>query len=84
MPQDGHENMTVNGWPANGGLTNTPSMSPLTVSPCWGMISLSNQRLCKFALQNGLNFIFVCKRDSHATLYERLAFWQATDAIKAL
>jgi hypothetical protein len=42
----------------------------------------SNQPLCKLALQNGFNFIFVCKPDSHATLYERLAWWQDTDAIK--
>src|SRR5713101_859751 len=44
----------------------------------------SNQPLCKLALDNGFNFIFVCKPDSHATLYERLAFWQANDAIKEL
>jgi len=43
-----------------------------------------NQPLCKLALDNGFNFIFVCKPDSHATLYERLAFWQANDAIKEL
>jgi hypothetical protein len=36
------------------------------------------------ALDNGLNFIFVCKPDAPATLYERLAFWQAHDAIKEL
>jgi hypothetical protein len=32
-------------------------------------------------LQHGYNFIFTCKPDSHATLAERLAFWQATDAM---
>jgi hypothetical protein len=44
----------------------------------------SNQPLCKCALQNGCNCIFVCKPDFHTRLSERLAFWQATDAIKAL
>ena len=44
----------------------------------------SNQPLCELALQHGFNFIFVCKPDSHATLYERLAFWQVNDGIKAL
>jgi hypothetical protein len=29
----------------------------------------------------GFTFIFTGKPDSHATLYKRLAFWQATDAI---
>jgi hypothetical protein len=42
----------------------------------------SNQPLCKLALQKGCNFIFVCKPDSHVKLYERLAFWQETHAIK--
>ena len=44
----------------------------------------SNQPLCKLALQNGFNFLFVCKPDSHATLYARLAFWQDNEAIKEL
>ena len=43
-----------------------------------------NHPLWKFALQHGLHCIFVCKPESHATLYERLALWQATEAIKAL
>jgi hypothetical protein len=43
-----------------------------------------NQPLCQFARQNGWNFLFVCKPASHAPLYERVALWQATDAIKAL
>ena len=45
---------------------------------------MENQPLCELALENGVNFIFVCKPDSHATLYERLAFWQTNDAIKTL
>lgn len=44
----------------------------------------SNQPLCKLALQKGFNFIFVCKPDSHTTLYERLAFWQATNTMQEL
>src|SRR5207247_8852399 len=30
-----------------------------------------------------VTFIFTCKPDSHPTLYERLAFWQATDGMAA-
>ena len=41
----------------------------------------SNQPFCALVLQQGFNFIFTCKPDSHATLYERVAFWQATDGI---
>jgi hypothetical protein len=43
----------------------------------------SNQPFCELVLQHGFNFIFTCIPDSHATLYERVAFWQATDAIAA-
>jgi hypothetical protein len=41
----------------------------------------SNQPFCQLVLQHGCNFIFTCKPDSQATLYERLTFWQATDAM---
>jgi hypothetical protein len=43
----------------------------------------SNQPFCALVLQQGFNFIFTCKPDSHPKLFERLAFWQATDAIAA-
>ncbi len=41
----------------------------------------SNQPFCELVLQQGFNFIFTCKPDSHPKLYERLAFWQANDAM---
>jgi len=41
----------------------------------------SNQPFCTLALQQGYNFIFTCKPDSHPKFYERVAFWQATDAM---
>lgn len=41
----------------------------------------SNQPFCELVLHHGCNFIFTCKPDSHATLSERIAFWQATDAM---
>lgn len=44
----------------------------------------SNHPLGQVALHKGLHFIFVCKPDAHATLYKRLAFWQANDAIQEL
>jgi len=44
----------------------------------------SKQPFCALAQQQGFNFLLVCKPDSHATLYERLAFWQANDGIAEL
>ena len=41
----------------------------------------SNQPFCALVLHYRCNFIFTCKPDSHPKLYERLAFWQATDAL---
>jgi hypothetical protein len=43
----------------------------------------SNQPFCERVVHHGCNCIFTCKPDSHATLYERLAFWHATDALAA-
>ena len=44
----------------------------------------SKQPFCALALQQGFHFILTCKPDSHVTLYERLAFWQANDGIVEL
>ncbi len=44
----------------------------------------SKHPFCALALQQGFHFILTCKPDSHATLYERLAFWQANDGIATL
>ena len=44
----------------------------------------SKQPFCALALQQGCHFILTCKPDSHVTLYERLAFWQANDGMTAL
>jgi hypothetical protein len=44
----------------------------------------SKQPFCVWALPHGFHCILTCKPDSHATLYERLAFWQANDGIAPL
>jgi hypothetical protein len=41
----------------------------------------SHQPFCELVIQHRCHFIFTCKPDSHPKLYERLAFWQATDAM---
>jgi len=81
MPQDGHakqdcERAAGKRWLA----THAVQVAPHGVT-LLGDDLYSNQPFCALALQHGFNFIFTCKPDSHATLYERLAFWQATDAM---
>jgi hypothetical protein len=84
MPQDGHEKQDCERVAGKRWITqHARQVAPYGVT-LLGDDLYSNQPLCKLALENGFNFIFVCKPDSHATLYDRLAFWQATDAIKAL
>lgn len=41
----------------------------------------SNQPFCALVLQHRCNFILTCKPDSHPKFYERVAFWQANDAM---
>jgi Transposase DDE domain len=82
MPQDGHdkqdcERVAGKRWI----IQHAKQVAPHGVT-LLGDDLYSNQPLCRLALQNGFNFIFVCKPDSHAALYERLAFWQATGAIQ--
>src|ERR1044071_6981183 len=46
-----------------------------------GHIGFTSQQRELLVLQHQCNFIFTCQPDSPPTLYERLAFWQATDAV---
>ena len=81
MPQDGHEKQD---WERQAGkrwlAKHAKQIAPHGV-PLLGDDLYSNQPFCERALAQGCNFILTCKPDSHATLSERLAFWQATDAI---
>jgi hypothetical protein len=84
MPQDGHdkqdgERVAGQRWIDK----HAKHVAPYGVT-LLGDDLYSNPPLCELARQNGCNCLFVCKPDSHATLYERLAFWQANDAVKAL
>jgi hypothetical protein len=80
-PQDGHdkqdcERVAGKRWI----ITHAAQVAPHGVT-LLGDDLYSNQPFCELVLQHGFNFIFTCKPDSHAKLYERLAFWQATDAL---
>jgi hypothetical protein len=84
MPQDGHatqdcERAAGKRWLAK----HAQQVAPHGVT-LLGDDLYSNQPFCELVLQHGYNCIFVCKPDSHTTLYERLAFWQANDGMAEL
>ena len=81
MPQDGHdkqdcEQMAGKRWIHHHAHTIAPHHVTLLGDDLY-----SKQPLCALALEQGFNFILVCKPDSHLKLYERLAFWQANEGI---
>jgi hypothetical protein len=81
MPQDGHvkqdcERTAGKRWLAK----HAKQIAPHGVT-LLGDDLYSNQPFCELVLQQRFNFIFTCKPDSHPKLYERLAFWQANDAM---
>jgi hypothetical protein len=81
MPQDGHAKQDCERAAGKRWLSkHAARVAPHGVT-LLGDDLYSNQPFCARVLQQGCNFIFTCKPDSHATLYERLAFWQATDGI---
>jgi hypothetical protein len=81
MPQDGQDKQDCERAAGKRWLTkHTEQVAPHGVT-LLGDDLYSNQPFCELVLHQGFNFIFTCKPDSHAKLYERLAFWQATDAI---
>ena len=84
MPQDGHEKQDCERMAGQRWIDQHAKLVAPRGVTLLGDDLYSNQPFCAFSLQHGFNFLFVCKPDSHATLYERLAFWQATDAIKAV
>lgn len=83
MPQDGHdkqdcEQMAGKRWLCKHANAIAPHHVTLLGDDLY-----SKQPFCALALEKDCNFILVCKPDSHPTLYERLAFWQANDGIAA-
>ena len=81
MPQDGHakqdcEQAAGKRWMTHHASTLVPHHVTLLGDDLY-----SKEPFCSLALQQGFNFILVCKPDSHPKLYERLAFWQTQGAI---
>lgn len=84
MPQDGHDKQDCERAAGKRWLgKHAKHIAPHGVT-LLGDDLYSNQPFCELVLQHGYNFIFVCKPDSHPTLYERLAFWQANDGMAEL
>ena len=83
MPQDGHDTQDCARVAGTRWMdTHAKPVAPDGVT--WLGDDLSrNQPLCALALHHGGHVLCVCKPDSHATLSERFAFWQAHDAVKA-
>ena len=81
MPQDGHAKQDCEQAAGKRWITHhADALGPSHVT-LLGDDLYSKQPFCALALQQGFNFILVCKPDSHPKLYERLAFWQAQEAI---
>ncbi len=73
-PQDGHEKQDCENAAAKRWLsTYGPTLKPLGIT-ITGDDLYSRQPLCQAILDEGLDFILVCKEESHKTLYEYLDF----------
>ena len=83
MPQDGHAKQDCERAAGKRWLgAHAAQVAPHGVT-FLGDDLYSNQPFCALVLQQRCNFIFTCKPDSHPKFYERVAFWQANDAMAA-
>lgn len=79
MPQDGHEKQDCERVAAKRWLKQQSRLFQPYRATLLGDDIYSNQPLCQLALAEKYNFIFVCKPDSHRTLYEWLTGLDAGD-----
>jgi len=83
-PQDGHdkqdcENAAAKRWI----LQYAPQYRDIGIT-ILGDDLYCHQPLCEVTLQEGLNFIFICKPDSHKTLYERVEELKAMQTVQTV
>ena len=84
VPQDGHEKQDCENAAAKRWLSQFGARyRPLGVT-ILGDDLYCKQPLCEAIVQQGLNFILVCKGDSHKTLYEWVAGLAATEDVQTL
>ena len=84
VPQDGHEKQDCENAAAKRWLEQFGARYRTLGVTILGDDLYCKQPLCEAILQQGLNFILVCKGDSHKTLYEWIAGLAATDDVQTL
>ena len=83
-PQDGHDKQDCENAAAKRWITRYgPRYQALGVT-LLGDDLYSRQPLCETILEHGLNFILVCKPDSHKTLYEWVEGLESTGGVQTL
>ena len=84
VPQDGHNKQDCENAAAKRWITQfAPIYKKLGITVL-GDDLYCKQPICTLTLENGLNFIFVCKPDSHKTLYQWLEEMQALQTIETI
>jgi hypothetical protein len=83
-PQDGHEKQDCENAAAKRWLDQFGARYRSLGITILGDDLYCKQPLCEAILQQGLNFILVCKPDSHKTLYEWVAGLAATEDVQTL
>lgn len=81
-PQDGHDKQDCERAAAKRWVEQYAARYPPQTVTLLGDDLYSNQPLCELLVQKELNFILVCKPDSHTILYEWLDFLAANDDIE--
>jgi hypothetical protein len=81
MPQDGHAKQDCERAAGKRWLSKHAAQVASRGATLLGDDLYSNQPFCALVVQHRCNFIFTCKPDSHPKFYERVAFWQANDAL---
>lgn len=82
VPQDGHEKQDCERAAAKRWLEQHGSRYAALKATVLGDDLFCNQPLCEKVLEKKLNFIFVCKPDSHSELYQMLEFLEANGQVE--
>lgn len=82
VPQDGYEKQDCERMAAKRWVSQQGKQFKAFKATLLGDDLYSNQPLCQLILDNKMNFIFVCKPDSHKILYEWLDFLDKNDDIE--
>jgi hypothetical protein len=82
VPQDGHEKQDCERAAAKRWLEQYGSGYAALKTTLLGDDLYCNQPLCELVLEKKLNFIFVCKPDSHPELYQTVAFLDANGQVE--